>query len=226
MSGMQTQLIKKTAIIDSGDFNLSASRYLEKVELSGEYEIVTIGEVCDVVNGSTPKKDNNLFWNKGSIPWFTIEDIRNQGYSINKTSKHITQYALDNTSLKLIPQNTTLICCTASVGVCAFTEIELTTNQQFNALIIKEDYKLKLDSKFLFWISNNLKDELLRLSGKTSFNFISGKNLKKISIPLPPLEIQEQIVKEIEGFENQIKINKKENIELEKEIYDKIKELF
>ena len=201
MSSLQTQLVKKTAIIESGDFNLSAPRYLEKIEINSIFDFVTIGEACNIINGSTPKKDNNLFWDNGSIPWFTIDDIRKQGYKINETSKYTTKFALDNTSLKLIPRNTTLICCTASVGVCAYNEIELTTNQQFNALIINEDYQSKLDSKFLFWISTNLKDELLRLSGKTSFDFISGKNLKKISIPLPPLEIQEQIVKEIEGYQ-------------------------
>ena len=44
---MQTQLVKKTAIIESGDFNLSASRYLEKIEINSDFQIVKLNEVID-----------------------------------------------------------------------------------------------------------------------------------------------------------------------------------
>ena len=139
--------------------------------------------------------------NNEDIPWFTIEDIRKQGRIISSTQKYITSKALKETSVKLLPKNTVLICCTASIGEHAITKIELTTNQQFNGMVIKEAYKNRLLPEYLFWVTSTFKNELLRLSGKTSFEFVSVKTLKTIEIPLPPLEIQEEIVKELDGYQ-------------------------
>ena len=103
-----------------------------------------------------------------------------------------------------MPRHTVLLCCTASVGEYAFSEIELTTNQQFNGLVIKDNFSQQLLPKYLFCISSHFKDELLRLSGKTSFDFVAGRTLKTIQIPLPPLPVQKEIVAEIEGYQKVI----------------------
>jgi type I restriction enzyme M protein len=141
------------------------------------------------------------FYTNGTVPWFTVEDIRKFGRIIHHTAKSITTLALDKTSVKLLPRDTVLLCCTASVGEYAFTEIELTTNQQFNGLVIKDEYSELLDAKFLFYIASTFKTELIRLSGQTSFNFVSVKTLKEIEIPLPPLAVQQEIVAEIAGYQ-------------------------
>ena len=104
----------------------------------------------------------------------------------------------------MLPAKTVLLCCTASVGEYAITEIPLTTNQQFNGLVIKGHFAKRLDPDFLFTLTSTFKNELMRLSGKTSFNFVSGKVLKKLTIPLPPLEVQQEIVTEIEGYQRVI----------------------
>jgi restriction endonuclease S subunit len=151
-----------------------------------------LGEVCDIVNGSTPLRKNKEFWNNGDVPWFTIDDIREQGRVIKTTRQKITKKALGKTSARLLPPESVLLCCTASVGEFAITEISLTTNQQFNGLVIK-DRKI-LDPRFLFYFSSTLKEELLGLSGKTTIDFIPISRLKEIKIPLPPLAEQHRIV--------------------------------
>jgi restriction endonuclease S subunit len=138
---------------------------------------------------------------KGNVPWFTIEDIRDSGRIIKETNQHITQEALKETSVKLLPRNSVLLCCTASVGEYAFAAIELATNQQFNGLVVNKRFVDKLLPRFLFAISPMFKDELIRLSGKTSFNFVSVKTLKEVKIPLPPISLQEEIVAEIESYQ-------------------------
>ncbi len=55
--------------------------------------------------------------------------------------------------------------------------------------------------EYLFWLASPLKEELTRLSGKTSFNFVSVGVLKRIKIPLPPLSVQQQIVDELDGHQ-------------------------
>lgn len=192
-------LVTKEKIAETGDYNLSGDRYKETLGFTNQkWELVELSEVCDIYNGSTPLRSNKSYWDNGTIPWFTIDDIRNQGRIIRQTAQKITQKALKETSVKLLPPKTVLLCCTASVGEFAITEIETTTNQQFNGLVVKKEYKEKLLPEFLFNLSKTFKDELLRLSGKTSFNFISVGTLKRIKIPLPPIEIQKEIVEQIE----------------------------
>lgn len=195
-------LVPKAEIAKKGDFNLSGDRYktTRNIDLS-DFPHVTLGECCNILNGSTPSKQDETYWENGTIPWFTVEDIRNQGRVITKTIQHITEKALSETSVKLLPSNTVLLCCTASVGEFAIAEIPLTTNQQFNGLVVKEEYQDKLNPRFLYHLSSAFKDELIRISGQTSFNFVSVGVLKTLQIPLPPISIQVEIVAEIEGYQ-------------------------
>ena len=173
--------------------------YRPHIPIDPDWPMVALGEVCDIFNGSTPSRKKAEYWKNGTVPWFTVDDIRKNGRIIRETIQLTTKKALEETSLSLLPRNTVLVCCTASVGECAFAEIELTTNQQFNGLVVRNKYNEQLLPKYLFYFSTQFKDELLRLSGKTSFNFVSVRTLKTIKLPLPPLETQQAIVAEIEA---------------------------
>ena len=180
--------------------------------------MVKLGDVCNISNGATPKRSKKEYWKNGDIPWFTIEDIREQGRIIKYTKQKITKSGLNSSNVKLLPKKTVLLCCTASVGEFAFTDIELTTNQQFNGLVIKKEFEERLLPEFLFCVSSKFKAELEKISGKACFNFVSVGILKqKIEIPLPPLEIQNEIVKILDKFEELEK-------ELEKELEARIKQ--
>ncbi len=156
------------------------------------WETKRLGEVCDIRNGSTPAKGNRAYWDGGSIPWFTIDDMRDQGRSISHTRQKITRAALAETSVKLLPERSVLLCCTASVGEYAISQIPLTTNQQFNGLVVRDPHQLA--PEFLFHYAATLKDELLGLSGKTTIDFIPISRLRDVVVPLPPLPEQRRIV--------------------------------
>ena len=143
--------------------------------------------ICNIVNGFTPLRSNSEFWSNGDIPWFTVDDIHTQGRRIRYTKQKISQKALSKNSNRILPAHTVLICCTASVGEYAIAEIPLTTNQQFNGLIINEFWNKHYDAEFLFTLSQTFKDRLISVAGKTTFNFISVKKLGAFLIPVPPL---------------------------------------
>ena len=183
--------------------------YQPHIAVDPEWPMVALGEICDVINGSTPSKTNSRYWDEKHVPWFTITDIRKIGRRITSTQQYVSHDALRDTSLRLLPAKSVLLCCTASVGEYAIAEIPLTTNQQFNGLVIKRPFVKQLEPDFLFVLASTFKDELIRLSGKTSFNFVSGKVLKKLTIPLPSLEVQQEIVAEIEGYQRVIDGNRR-----------------
>jgi type I restriction enzyme M protein len=195
------KFIEKEKLLKSSDYSFVFERYFESKRNSTTSKLIQIGEYFEILNGSTPSRKEKKYWDNKDIPWFTIEDIRLQGRTIRETSQHITKDALKETSVKLVPKLSTLICCTASVGEVAFNNIELTTNQQFNALIIKDEFKKEINPKFIFWISTSLKQEIKRIAGSTSFEYLSVTNLKKIKIPLPSIETQNQIVDELDSYQ-------------------------
>lgn len=157
-----------------------------------------LGNLCNIINGFTPLRSNDAFWSNPTIPWFTVDDIHTQGRRIRKTVQSINECALSANTERILPPYTVLICCTASVGEYAITEIPLTTNQQFNGLVIKNNFESLIDPEFLFEIAATFKKRLLDIAGKTTFNFISVKKLSNLLIPLPPIAEQKRIVAKIE----------------------------
>ena len=196
--------------------------YRPHIAVDPKRPVVALGEMCDIFNGSTPSRTEAMYWKDGTIPWFTVEDIRQNGRIVQKTIQHTTDKALKETSLKLLPSNSVLLCCTASVGEYAFAEIELTTNQQFNGLVVKESSIDRLSPKYLFYLSRQFKDELLRLSGKTSFNFVSVRTLKKMEVALPSLKTQQAIIAEIEAEQVLVDGNRELIERFEKKIRDAV----
>jgi type I restriction enzyme M protein len=50
-----------------------------RIDINPDWEMVELGDIAEIYNGSTPLKSNNEYWNNGNIHWFTIQDIREQG---------------------------------------------------------------------------------------------------------------------------------------------------
>ena len=200
--------LDKLILAKEKEFRWLLKKLITDQKNNPKWKEVRIGKVCDIFNGSTPSRDNKLFWNNGTIPWFTVEDIRVQGRKIFKTEQKITKTALQKTSVTLLPEKTVLLCCTASVGEYAFAGIKLTTNQQFNGLVINNAYKKLLVPEFLFQLTSTFKDKLLSVSGKTSFNFVSVKKLKNFEISFPSLSEQNRVVKILSKWEQEVEILK------------------
>ena len=160
------------------------------------WKTVKLGDVCTITNGSTPLRKEKRYWEEGNVPWFTIDDYRVQGKNITYTQQNVTQAAVDDKKVRLVPANSVLLCCTASIGEAAIARVEMATNQQFNALTPKS---AALNSDYLYFVATTLTQTLLSVSGKTTINFISMGKLKEISIPLPPLAEQQRIVAKLDA---------------------------
>jgi len=197
--------LKKKDVVDSIIFKGDDNKYYEQIgeksicidnevpfEIPESWQWCRIGTICIITNGFTPLRTEDKFWLNGDINWFTIDDIRTQGEYINFTKQKITKEA--TTPKRVVREGSILLCCTASVGQCAFTKIPITTNQQFNALTIKDDFCPLILDEYLFVFAKTLKDELHRLSGKTTFEFVSVKKISNLLIPIPPLNEQARII--------------------------------
>ena len=177
---------------DKSKFDGFKSQFLEMTRTADRHPI---GQLCDIFGGATPARTNKEYWENGTCPWFTVEDLHNQGAHIWKTEQHITEAALKK--VKKYPVDTVLLCCTsATIGSVAYSHIPLSSNQQFNGLVVKDRNKLR--PAFLFYNCTLLKDELLKQCGKTTFAFVPRGTLEKIEIFCPDIHVQNQFVKVLE----------------------------
>ncbi len=193
---------------DRVEFEKSISLSLKKkVKIESKYDLVKISEVSkEIINGSTPSKNEYVFWNKKEINWLTVADFNSEKLEINSTENFVSNFALVNKKVRLIPKNSVLISCTATIGKVGINSIELTTNQQINSIVCN-------DNILPFYLGNVLKIHgylLEELSSNPGVKHINLQMLNDFKIPLPPLKVQQKIVSEIEDIEAKEKKAKEE----------------
>ena len=165
-----------------------------------KFELVKLGEVCEILIGGTPTRSNYSYF-QGNNLWVSIAEMN--GQVITNTKEKITDEAIKKSNVKLIPKGTTLLSFKLSIGKTAIAGKDLYTNEAIAGLIPKD--KLKILDKYLFWVFESKILNLNSIRGNNAF----GKSLnstilkEQVKIPLPPLEIQKQIVTECEKVEEQ-----------------------
>ncbi len=161
-------------------------------------EFKTLEEVFEIKNGYTPSKNNPEFWEKGTIPWFRMEDIRENGRILKDSIQHITPKALKNK--KLFPKNSIIISTTATIGEHALLIVDSLANQQFTFLSKKANCGIALDMKFFFYQCFLLGEWCKKNTNVSGFASVDMTAFKKYKFPIPPLEIQQEIVKILDAF--------------------------
>lgn len=73
-----------------------------------------MSELFDIRNGYTPSKAKSEYWDNGSIPWFRMEDIRQNGRKLADSIQHITLEAVKGG--RLFPAGSFIIATTATIG--------------------------------------------------------------------------------------------------------------
>lgn len=154
----------------------------------------TIGEVCKVVSGSTPKTNVSEYWG-GDIPWLTPNDLsKNRSKVVNKGERSITQKGFESCSTQMVPEGSVLFTSRAPIGYVAIAGTPMCTNQGFKSAIPSED----IGTEFLYWQLQYLTDDIRSRASGTTFLEISGRGFAATNIVLPTLKEQEKIVEVLE----------------------------
>ena len=154
------------------------------------YAQVPLEEVCTIVGGGTPRRSNAAYFG-GNIPWATPTDVTAlDTLFIERTKEAITENALRESSARLVPAGTVLMTSRATIGYTAIATLPLATNQGFANLICSE----RITPEYLAYWLRDQREHLIQLAGGTTFRELPKSTLKKIRVPLPPLEEQRRIV--------------------------------
>jgi type I restriction enzyme M protein len=199
------QAVERARIGEGGDFNLSGERYGVAIAVGSTYAQVPLGteELFKIESGGTPSSTVEAYWG-GGIPWATLADLPAEDHitQLTATVRTISQQGLSNSSAKMLPVDTVLVSSRATIGRVALAKMPLATNQGFKNIIIQD--KQRALPAFIAYMMKRLAPAMERMASGGTFKEISKTALATLTVPLPPLEVQQQIVAEIEGYQKVI----------------------
>ena len=161
-------------------------------DMKQSWEIKKLGEVCDVVGGSTPKTNEESYWG-GEHYWISPAELDGSKY-IYSTSRTITDDGVRSAHLQMLPIGTVLLSSRAPIGKVAITKVPMYCNQGFKNLVCKNE----VINEYVYWFLAHSTDYLNSLGTGATFKEISKKVVEQVSIPVPPLPEQEKIVSELD----------------------------
>ena len=190
-------VVEKSKLAEGGEYNLTPSRYKETQDYSNcKWDMVKLGDVCETTSGGTPLKSNDAFYTPAEIPWINSGEVRNG--EIYKANKYISKLGLEKSSAKIVPANSVLVAMYgATAGQVGILKFEASTNQAVCSVLPNDMF----NPKFLYYLLSSKTESLLRMSVGGAQPNISQGIIKNLDIPLPPIEIQEEIVKELDGYQ-------------------------
>ena len=151
-----------------------------------------ISYLASVTSGSTPDRNNPLYWTNGTINWVKTGELQNA--IISASQEKVTEYALNNTPVKLYPINTILIAMYGqgkTRGMTALLGVPCTTNQACAALSI---YNESVYVLYLWKCLIGAYDALREMAVGTGQPNLNAELIAKFIIPFPPYNEQIEIV--------------------------------
>lgn len=192
-------VVFKEDIARSGDYSLSGDKYRQKsIHVDSKWPIAKIGDIATLMTGGTPLTSKKEYYG-GNIKWLVSGDI-NKG-EIFDCDGRITDLALKESNAKLLPVSSVLIALNGqgkTRGMVAMLRVEATCNQ---SLVSINPDRSKLIPEFLFYVLKGKYQEIRDINGDNQRGGLNMPLIRSIEIPLPPLEIQNEIVEELGGYQ-------------------------
>ncbi len=190
----------------------------DPVENDKGWEVKKLGEVGEIIAGSTPSTTDPTNWD-GEINWITPAEMGNQLY-YGETVRKITEKAAKG--LTLMPIGTVLLSTRAPIGKLAISTIPMCCNQGFKNIICK----YCLNNLFLYYYLLLTMENIKALGRGATFKEVSKKSISDYNVILPPLPLQQEFAKKIEAIEKQKELIKASIGEVETLLASRMQEYF
>ena len=152
---------------------------------------VRLGDVADVVTGTTPPRGDSRFFG-GTVPWVKPDDLDRSTY-VNASAEYLTEEGA--TIGRIVPGGSVLLSCIGKIGKSAIAAKPLATNQQINALVPSE----RVDSVFLYFSCKASRSSFEAMASSTIVPIVNKSACQSIGLPLPSLPEQRRIAAILTG---------------------------
>lgn len=178
------------------DFELFKDGKFVDSELGMIPEGWKVGRLTDVIKlmpGGTPKTSEPLYWDNGTIPFFSPKDVN--GVYCFATEKHITETGLNKCSSNLYPKDTIFITCRGTVGKVCLAACDMAMNQSNYAIRAIDGYS----QYYVFFLVKSVVERLIKKSNGAVFSAITSKDFDE-EILIPSQKAVEDFTNVIDGF--------------------------
>ena len=187
--------------------------------MNSDWQIRKLCEVCEIINGGTPKTSVLEYWN-GKHLWITPAEMGKR-YSpfVGDTERKISDLGLKDSSAQLLPPYSVILSSRAPIGHLVINTAPMATNQGCKGLVPKNG----LNSKYLYYYLGSIVGHLNALGTGATFKEISAGKLGEVTIPIPSVSEQKRIVSALdEVFEKTAKAkeNAEKNLQNAREIFE------
>ena len=170
------------------------------------WEMLPLGLLAKVGNGSTPKRDNQSFWQDGTIPWLNSARIHDR--FITEPDQFVTDLAVKQCHLPRVKPNSLLIAITGqgkTLGNSAITRFETCINQH---LAYAQFTTEKIIPDFVLWFMQTRYEFLRSIAqaGGSTKGALTCGYLKTLLIPVPTIGEQREIVSTFNALDRKDKI--------------------
>ena len=180
-----------------------------------------LGDICEIVSGSTPKTGVSDYWD-GDVKWITPAELSDDSYIINDSARKITRLGVEKTGLRSFPAGTVILSSRAPIGKVAIAGCEMYCNQGFKNLICSD----KINNRYLYWFLKGHTEFLNSLGRGATFKEISKQIVATIEINVPEIRKQEEAVQTLEKVSELIHLRKAELLRLDELIKARFVEAF
>ena len=178
-----------------------------------EWQQAKVRDVFTLGNGYTPSKANPAFWTNGTIPWFRMEDIRENGRILSDSIQHVTPEAVKSSGL--FPAGSIIVSTTATIGEHALLIADSLANQRFTVFQTVNRWSW-LSAKYLLYRFYSLGDWCRRNVNAGGLAAVNISDLQKYNLDFPSTkEERNSITSLFENIDELIKETKAEISRLE-----------
>lgn len=195
-------LVEKSVILENRDTILSAERYFKEKIIISEFEKVRLGDITEVITKGTTPTSVGFNFQESGVNFIKIESITPEGFIIPEKFAFINEECHKSLKRSSLNENDVLFSIAGALGRVTVVNkkyLPANTNQALSIIRLKEGHNPFYVASILR--SHIVTDKIENLkTGVAQFN-LSLEQIKDFEIPLPPLEIQQKIVAEIEGYQ-------------------------
>ncbi len=192
-------VVPRERIATDGNCDLNGERYRDTSTGTSDWPMVPLGELGEFQSGGTPPKRNHEYWD-GDIPFVTAADLQALTVDRSCARSFLTREGYLSGKTPQVHSNDVLIGTRTRVGLVSVATEDMGASQDITVFNCGTD----LDHDYLARILLSRADYLDSASNGATIQGITRKFLAGVPIPLPPLDVQREIMAEIEGYQRVI----------------------
>ena len=177
-------------------------------EIPKGWEVKPVGQLAEVVGGTTPSTKQSEYWDGGTHAWATPKDL--SGLSVPvllDTERRITDAGLSQIGSGLLPKGTVLLSSRAPIGYLAIAEIPVAINQGFIAMMPKAG----VPNVFLLLWASIAHEEIVSRANGSTFLEISKASFRPIPLIVPSVGVMRAFEEQMHPLYGRIVANARES---------------